>query len=169
MSDAVNQNDVDSLLNQLQQDTSTLAADTQALDEAAKLATDLAGEIHTSQGAPATPQEPAPAPAPTAETAAETPPAPDSSAPSPEIQRLLAIEVPVIVQLGMRRMTVGEVTRFAAGAIIEFSKSADEELELLVNNKSIAKGHAVKVGENFGIKLSQISPVRETIRKLGAA
>jgi flagellar motor switch protein FliN len=158
MAETVNQNDVDSLLNQLQQDSSALAADTAALDQATKLATDLAGEIHGSQGAPAAPVEPAPAPA-----------AAQSSTPAPEVHRLLAIEVPVIVQLGMRRMTVGEVTRFAVGAIIEFSKSADEELELLANNKSIAKGHAVKVGENFGIKLSQISPVKETIRKLGAA
>jgi flagellar motor switch protein FliN len=164
MADTVKQNDVDSLLNQLQQDSSTLAADTQALDEAAKLATDLAGEINGVQGAPAAPAEPAPT------AAAETPPATaEGSETLPEVKRLLAIEVPVIVQLGVRRMTVGEVTRFAAGAIIEFSKSADEELDLLVNNKPIAKGHAVKVGENFGIKLSLISPVKETIRKLGAA
>ena len=88
---------------------------------------------------------------------------------SPDVQRLLAIEVPVIVQLGVRRMNVGEVMRLAVGAIIEFSKSAEEELELLANNKSIGKGHAVKVGENFGIKLTGIGSVKETIRKLGGA
>jgi len=86
-----------------------------------------------------------------------------------EVHRLLAIEVPVIVQLGMRRMTVGEVMRLAVGAIIEFNKSADEELELLANNKVVGKGNAVKVGENFGIKITAMGPIRETIRKLGAA
>jgi flagellar motor switch protein FliN/FliY len=86
-----------------------------------------------------------------------------------DVKGLLAIEVPVIVQLGMRRMTVGEVMRLAVGAIVEFNKSADEDLELLVNNKPIGKGHAVMVGENFGIKISSVGPVRETIRKLGAA
>ena len=79
----------------------------------------------------------------------------------------MAIEVPVIVLLGQRRMTVGEVMRLAVGAIVEFNKSAEEELELLVNNKAIGKGTAVKVGENFGIKIASINPVRETIRKLG--
>lgn len=84
-----------------------------------------------------------------------------------DLQRLLTIEVPVIVQLGIRRMTVGEVMRLGVGAIVEFGKSAEEEMDLLANNKPIGKGHAVKVGENFGIKISSIAPVKETIRRLG--
>jgi len=86
---------------------------------------------------------------------------------SPDMQRLMSIEVPVLVLLGQRQMNVGEVMRLAVGAIIEFNKSADEELELLVNNKGIGRGTAVKVGENFGIKITNVGPVRETIRKLG--
>jgi flagellar motor switch protein FliN/FliY len=59
--------------------------------------------------------------------------------------------------------------RLGVGAIIEFHKAADDELELLANNKIIGKGHAVKVGENFGIKLTSIGPIKETIRILGTA
>jgi len=89
--------------------------------------------------------------------------------PASEVKRLMAIEVPVIVQLGCRRMKVGEVMRLAVGAIVEFSKSAEEELELLVNNKAVGKGQAVKVGENFGIKITGIGSVKEVIRTLGGA
>jgi flagellar motor switch protein FliN len=172
MSDSVNQNDVDSLVSQLQTDNHELAADAHALDEAAQLAADLAGAIHAAEGA----VPPLPAAAGNAGPHAATPAGggggadtPAAESPEQDIHRLLAIEVPVIVQLGIRRMTVGEVMRFSVGAIIEFSKSAEEELELLANNRPIGKGHAVKVGENFGIKLTRISPVKETIRKLGAA
>jgi len=166
MPDSFKQDDVDALLNQVQEGNQTLAADAQALEQAAQTATDIAGEIHSAQNAPGIPAEPAPG-------QAAAPPAPPAAAPAPgpvyapEIQRLLAIEVPVIVQLGVRRMNVGEVMHFAVGAIVEFSKSAEEELELLANNKGIGKGYAVKVGENFGIKLTAIGPVKETIRKLG--
>jgi flagellar motor switch protein FliN len=90
-----------------------------------------------------------------------------AAAVSGDVHRLLAIEVPVIVQLGIRRMTVGEVMRLGVGAIVEFGKSSEEELDLLANNIGIGKGHAVKVGENFGIKISSIGSVKETIRKLG--
>jgi flagellar motor switch protein FliN/FliY len=89
------------------------------------------------------------------------------ASPGGEIHRLLAIEVPVIVRLGQRRMPVAEVMRLAVGAIVEFGKSADDELELLVNNKLIGMGNAVKVGENFGIKITKIGPIKDTIKKLG--
>ena len=37
----------------------------------------------------------------------------------------------------------------------------------MVNNKTIALGETVKVGENFGIKVSQIGDVRQVIKSLG--
>jgi len=66
-------------------------------------------------------------------------------------------------------MPVAEVMRLAVGAIVEFGKSADDDLELMVNNKLIGMGSAVKVGENFGIKISKIGPIKDTIKKLGGA
>jgi flagellar motor switch protein FliN len=95
---------------------------------------------------------------------AATPPAPSAG----DLKRILRLEVPVIVKLAERKLTLGEVMRLGAGAIIEFSKSSDEPLELLVNNKPIGVGDAVKVGENFGLKITQIGDVREIIRSLGA-
>jgi len=162
MPESLDQNDIDALVNQVQAGNTQLAVDTAALDQAAQAASEIAGEIQAADVAAGGMKG--------AAAVAEAPAEPTPKAAfSPEVRRLMAIEVPVIVQLGVRRMNVGEVMRFAVGAIIEFSKSADEELELLANNKAIGKGHAVKVGENFGIKLTNISPVKDTIRKLGAA
>ncbi len=66
------------------------------------------------------------------------------------------LEVPLVVRLGERMMTVREVTSLVPGAIIELPKSADSDLELLVNNHVIARGLAVKVGENFGIRITSM-------------
>ena len=88
---------------------------------------------------------------------------------SDELRRILHLEVPVIVKLAERRLSLAEVLRLGAGAIIEFSKSSDEPLELMINNKSIGFGDAVKVGENFGLKISQIGDVKQVIRSLGEA
>ena len=90
--------------------------------------------------------------------------------PSPsrgELERILQLEVPLIVKLADRTMTVQEVMRLGPGAIIEFSKASDEPLELLVNNKTIAIGETVKVGENFGLKVTQIGDMRQLIKSLG--
>ncbi|MBL0927667.1 MAG: FliM/FliN family flagellar motor switch protein [Phycisphaerales bacterium] len=85
-----------------------------------------------------------------------------------DLERILKLEVPIIVLLGERRMPMGEVVSIVPGTIIELPKQADEELELLVNNKVVGTGTAVKVGENFGLKIAFIGNVKERIAALGA-
>jgi flagellar motor switch protein FliN/FliY len=87
--------------------------------------------------------------------------------PASEIQRILKLQVPVIVKLAERKLSMSEVMRLGTGAIIEFSKSSEEPLELMVNNKAIAVGQTVKVGENFGLKVTKIGDLRDVIRSMG--
>ena len=84
-----------------------------------------------------------------------------------DIQSILQIEVPVIVQIGGRRMTVDEVMSLGPGAIIELSKHADDPLDVLVNNKPIGHGAAVKVGENFGVRITGLGKVADRIKAMG--
>lgn len=84
-----------------------------------------------------------------------------------ELRRILRMPVPVIVKLAERKLLLSEVMRLGAGAIIEFSKASDEPLELMINNKTIGVGEAVKVGENFGIRITQVGDVKQIIRSLG--
>jgi flagellar motor switch protein FliN len=95
-------------------------------------------------------------------------PAPAAPPPSErEVARILRLEVPLIVKLAERKLLLSEVMRLGAGAIIEFFKSSDEPLELLVNNKVIGVGEAVKVGENFGIRIRQVGDIRQIVQALG--
>lgn len=84
-----------------------------------------------------------------------------------ELDRILRMQVPVIVKLADRKLTLQEVMRLGPGAIIEFFKASDQPLELLINNKTIAIGETVKVGENFGLKITQIGDVKQIIESLG--
>lgn len=91
----------------------------------------------------------------------------DPDKPAPTLQQVLRLEVPVVVRLGQRRLTVSEVRMLAPGSIIELTKKADSELDLMVNNEEIGCGLAVKVGENFGIRLTFVGDVRSRIAALG--
>jgi len=84
------------------------------------------------------------------------------------LETILALEVPVIVQIAERIMTVEEVTGIAPGTIIELSKSANDDLEILVNNTTIGTGNAVKVGENYGIRVTFLGDLDDRITALGA-
>src|SRR5882762_7206632 len=88
---------------------------------------------------------------------------------APDLKAALRLEVPVIVRLGERAMSLGEVIGLAPGAIIELPKNAEEELDLLVNNKQIGAGTAVKVGENFGLRITYIGDVRQRIAAMAGA
>ena len=83
-----------------------------------------------------------------------------------DLKSILKLEVPVIVVIGSRKMAVREVLSLAPGAIVELPKSADDELEILVNNKPIGTGAAVKVGENFGIRITYVGNLRDRIEAL---
>jgi flagellar motor switch protein FliN/FliY len=85
-----------------------------------------------------------------------------------ELARILRLEVPVIVKLAQRKLLLSEVMRLGAGAIIEFSKRSDEPLELMINNKTIGVGETVKIGENFGLRITQIGDLKQLIAAMGA-
>ncbi len=89
------------------------------------------------------------------------------SAAGEDLTRILHLEVPVIVQLARNTMPLANIVSLTTGAIIEFDKPADGELELMINNKCIGHGQAVKVGENFGLRISRIGSLRDRINAMG--
>ena len=84
-----------------------------------------------------------------------------------KVGRILRMRVPVIVKLAECDMPISAVLKLTGGAILEFEQSADAELSLLVNNRTIGTGQAVKVGENFGLRVTEIHSVEDTIKALG--
>jgi len=88
--------------------------------------------------------------------------------PTEGLDRILRLEVPVIVKLAERKLLLSEVMRLGVGAIIEFVKSSNEPLELLINNKTIGVGETVKVGENFGLRITRIGDMKQLVQSLGS-
>ena len=81
--------------------------------------------------------------------------------------RTLNLEVPVIVRLAESTRPLAEIVNLSTGAIIEFEKPSDSPLDLLINNKCIGHGLAVKVGENFGLRVTNVGSVRDRMQALG--
>ena len=73
----------------------------------------------------------------------------------------------VRVVLAERLMPVESLLAMRSGTIIEFDVPFDAELILCVGNRPIGVGQAVKVGENFGLRVSRIGSVEDRIQALG--
>ncbi len=78
-----------------------------------------------------------------------------------DFDTILKLTVPVIVRIGRQQMPLSEVLELSPGSILELDKTSDEDLDLSVNNKQIGTGAAVKVGENFGLRIHQIQSARD--------
>ncbi len=109
------------------------------------------------QGIDSPPTEPSPPVPPTADRV---------FSPQQQIPRILGLSVPMIVTLAERELTVESILEITVGTIIEFEVPFDAELTLQVANRPIAQGQAVKVGENFGLRITAIGGVADRINAL---
>jgi flagellar motor switch protein FliN/FliY len=79
---------------------------------------------------------------------------------------ILDIPLEITVELGRTRMMINELLKLGQGSVIELTKPAGDTLEILANNRLIAKGDVVVVNDKYGIRLTEvISPV-ERLEKL---
>jgi flagellar motor switch protein FliN/FliY len=94
-----------------------------------------------------------PAPAPAGGPAAK------ARAPEPgkiDINYLLDVNLQVTVEVGRRHVYISQLLGWAPGSIVELDKLVGEPLNLLVNNKPVAKGEVVVVNDKFAIKIVSI-------------
>jgi len=82
------------------------------------------------------------------------------------IDMILDIALPVTVELGRTKMLIRDILSLAPGSVIELDKLAGEPVDLLVNDKPIAKGEVVVIDENFGVRLTNIVNTTERIKNL---
>lgn len=79
---------------------------------------------------------------------------------------IMDIPLKVTVELGRTKMPVSELLNLTQGSVIELAKLAGEPMEVLVNDKLIARGEAVVVNEKFGVRLTDIISPSERIEQL---
>lgn len=89
-----------------------------------------------------------------------------SSLPPKEIDFILDIPVKITAQLGKTSMLLKDVLQVGPGTVIELDRLAGETVDILVNDKLIAKGEVVVINENFGVRLTEIVNPVDRINKL---
>ena len=82
------------------------------------------------------------------------------------IEHILRMQVPVIAVIGEKRMPIGEVVDLKPGVVIHLEKPVDDPLDLMVNDRRVGQGMAVRVGENYGIQINEIGNLDTTLRNL---
>ena len=79
---------------------------------------------------------------------------------------ILDIELTATARLGRVEMPIADILKLGPGAIIEVGQLVDEPIELLVNNKLVARGDVVVVDEKFGLRITEVVSRAERIETL---
>lgn len=79
---------------------------------------------------------------------------------------ILEVPLQVSVNIGSTRMLIKDLLQLGQGSIIELNKIAGEPMDVLVNDRLIARGEVVVVNDKFGIRLTDIMNPAERVEQL---
>ena len=82
------------------------------------------------------------------------------------IDMLLDVDLDVYIELGRTNLSIKRVLDLSPGSIVELDRMAGEPVDLLVNDKVVAKGEVVVVDENFGIRIVSLVSAEDRIKSL---
>ncbi len=82
------------------------------------------------------------------------------------IDMLMDVNLPVAIELGRTKMSISEILSLGPGSVVELHKLAGEPVDVLVNNKAVARGEVVVIDENFGVRVTQLLTPEERLKAI---
>lgn len=82
------------------------------------------------------------------------------------LELLLDVPLDVTVELGRARLTIQDLLALSPGSVVELDKIAGEPLDILINDRLVARGEAVVVNDKFGIRITDIVSPAERLARL---
>lgn len=92
--------------------------------------------------------------------------APRSENEQQRIELLLDVPLDISVELGRTRLSIQELLALGPGSVVELDKVAGEPLDILVNDRLVARGEAVVVNDKFGVRITDIVSPSERVARL---
>jgi flagellar motor switch protein FliN/FliY len=90
----------------------------------------------------------------------------NNAEPSRRLELLLDVPLDVSVELGRSRVSIQDLLALGPGSVVELDKIAGEPLDILVNDRLVARGEAVVVNDKFGVRITDIVSQSERIARL---
>jgi flagellar motor switch protein FliN/FliY len=82
------------------------------------------------------------------------------------IELLMDIELPVVIRIGKTELLLQDILKLTPGSIIELNKATEDPIDMLVNQKLVARGEVVVVDGNFAFRITEIISPAQRIQSL---
>src|SRR2546421_5528249 len=81
---------------------------------------------------------------------------------------LMDVQLPVAIRFGETEMLLEEIVKLGIGSVIELNSGIDQPVELVVNNRTLARGEIVTVDGFYGIRITEITSAGERFKSLNS-
>ena len=81
---------------------------------------------------------------------------------------LMDVQLPVSVRFGETEMLLEDIVKLGVGSVIELNSGIDQPVELVVNNRTLARGEIVTVDGFYGIRITEITSAGERFKSLNS-
>jgi flagellar motor switch protein FliN len=98
----------------------------------------------------------------------------DMSADKPDAEKndnlavLMDVQLPVAIRFGETEMILEEIVKLGVGSVIELNSGIDQPVELVVNNRILARGEVVTVDGFYGVRITEITSAGERFKSLNS-
>src|SRR5262245_33297066 len=87
---------------------------------------------------------------------------------APNLAVLMEVQLPVSIRFGETEMLLEDVVKLGIGSVIELNSGIDQPVELIVNNRTLARGEIVTVDGFYGIRITEITSAGERFKSLNS-
>ncbi len=81
------------------------------------------------------------------------------------VDLLRGVPLQITAELGKCKMMVQELLGLGAGSIVELDRLAGDPVDVLVNNKLVARGEIVAIEENFGVRITELVQTAQNVSR----
>src|SRR3954467_7351191 len=81
---------------------------------------------------------------------------------------LMDVQLPVSIRFGETEMILEEIVKLGVGSVIELNSGIDQPVELVVNNRTLARGEVVTVDGFYGIRITEITSAGERFKSFNS-
>ena len=81
---------------------------------------------------------------------------------------LMDVQLPVAIRFGETEMVLEEIVKLGVGSVIELNSGMDQPVDLIVNNRILARGEVVTVDGFYGIRITEITSAGERFKSLNS-
>ncbi len=74
------------------------------------------------------------------------------------ITLLMHVPLHLTVEIGSAKMSVAEILKLGTGSVVELDRAVTHPVDLLANNRPIARGEIVAIDESFGLRITELIP-----------